>query len=104
MMTLSEKTVGDKNACVLACASTDFASEAGMQSAALDNKAIFMSIVTGLGKTDVPLHVVPQPISDSTIRTMTTAEARVVTWVAVLLPTVLLTAAGLWVLLRRKYS
>ena len=103
-MTLSERAVGEKTAYLLACSSTDFACEESMQSAVFDNKSVFMSVVAGMGKTDVPLHIAPQPIMDDTIRTMTTAYAHTVTWVAVLLPSVLLLAAGLWVLARRRYS
>ena len=104
LMTLSERPAGDATGYVLACSSTGFACEESMQSAAFDNRGVFMSVIRGMGKTDVPLHIEPQPIADSTIRTMTTAQARAITWVSVLVPSVVLTAVGLWVLLRRKYA
>lgn len=103
-MTLSERDAGEKSGYLLACSSIEFACEDSMQSAVFDNKTVFMSVVQAMGKDDVPLHIQPQPISDSTIRTMTTAQAKTVTWVAVAVPAVAMLAAGLIVLSRRKYS
>ena len=77
----------------------------------LHNRRTFQGIYyPPMWRVDAPAHnvtlykkaVLEQP-EELTVYA-NTAQASIVTWVAVLVPCVVLSAVGLWVLLRRKYA
>lgn len=89
---------------LLACTSTEFASEEAMQSSVYDNEAFFLTALGAMGKDDTPVHLGSQPFSDDTIRTLTTAQARNITLALTLIPTAIVLVAGLIILIRRKFA
>jgi hypothetical protein len=92
------------NASVLVCSSTEFATESTLQSGVYDNGAFLLTAMEAMGKEEVPVRLKPQPFSDDTIHILTTANARNITIALVAVPVLLVTAAGLIVLIRRKFA
>ena len=92
------------NASVLVCSSTEFATEASLQSGAFDNGPFLLTAMEAMGKEEVPVSLKSQPFSDDTIHILTTAQARNITIALVAVPTLVVLAVGLIVLIRRKFA
>ncbi len=92
------------NSHLLVCTSTTFASEVAMQSGVYDNEPFLLSALGAMGKTDTPVEMSSQPFAESTIYTLTTANARNITIALTAIPTVICIASGLIILLRRKFA
>lgn len=97
-------TRASDNASLLVCTSTEFASEAAMQSGVYDNEAFLLTALGAMGKTDTPVQMTGQPFADTTIYTLTTADARTITIALTAIPAVIVLAAGLIILIRRKFA
>lgn len=89
---------------LLVSTSTSFASEVAMQSGVYDNEPFLLTALGEMGKTDTPVKMTAQPFAESTIYTLTTADARNITILLTAIPAVLCLAAGLIILIRRKFS
>ena len=92
------------NASVLVCSSTDFATESTLQSGVYDNGSFLLTAMEAMGKSEVPVELKSQPFSDDTIHILTTAQARNITIALVAVPTLVVLAVGLIVLIRRKFA
>ncbi|MBE6693781.1 MAG: hypothetical protein E7589_03350 [Ruminococcaceae bacterium] len=101
LMTLTSSTDGSK---LLACSSIDFASEDSMQNGVYANKDVLLSTIGAMGKDAIPLGIPAQPITDLSIRTMTTKTATTVTVIMTATPALIIFAIGAVVLIRRKYA
>ena len=102
LVTLTQDSATD--ASVLVCSSTDFATESTLQSGVYDNGPFLLTAMEAMGKEEVPVSLKPQPFSDDTIHILTTANARNITIALVAVPVLVVTAAGLIVLIRRKFA
>jgi len=102
MITLTENKA--QNSHVMVCSSTEFATETTLQSASYDNAAFLLTAMGAMGKTDIPVQMKSQPFDDTTIDTLTTRQARNITVVLTAVPTTLVLAAGLIILIRRKFA
>ncbi len=102
LITLTEDSATD--GAVFVCSSVEFANEDSLQSGVYDNGPFLLSALDVMGAEEVPLRLSSQPISDDTIRTLTTREARIITAVLTALPTLAILATGLIVLIRRKFA
>ena len=69
-----------------------------------DNEPFLLSALGARGKTDTPVEMSSQPFAESTIYTLTTANARNITIALTAIPTVICIASGLIILLRRKFA
>lgn len=87
---------------VFVCSSIEFANEASLQSGVYDNGPLLLAATEAMGKDDVPLRLFSYPLSDATIHTLTVRDARTLTAALVALPVLIVTLAGLIVLIRRK--
>ncbi len=92
------------NASVMVCASTEFATEATLQSGVYDNGPFLLTALEAMGKEEIPIELKSQPFSDSTIHILTTAQARTITISLVAIPVLVVLAVGLIVLIRRKFA
>lgn len=101
LVTLTRHSSG---AALFACTSTEFASEATMQSSVYKNEDFFLTALGEMGKTDTPIALSAQPFSDDAIRTLTTANATRLTLALTIIPTTLVLATGLIILIRRKFA
>ncbi len=101
-ITLSERDTDDSF--LLVCSSTDFASESTMQSEVYANKTFLLTALAAMGKSDTPVGLPSQPFSDDSIHILTTANANRLTVALTVIPTVLVLAAGLIILIRRKFA
>jgi hypothetical protein len=101
LMTLTQQSGGGS---LLVCSSVDYVSEDAMQYGFYDNETLLLSALAAMGKSDTPLYVVSQPFSNNTIHIMTTAQARRITVCLTVIPSAVVAAVGLVVLIRRKFS
>ena len=101
LMTLTKSTSGGS---VLACSSSDFASEAAMQNGVYANKDVLLSAINMMGKDSIPVGIPSHPIADLSIRTMTQQTATILTVVLTAAPALILFALGAVILIRRKYA
>ena len=98
----SNYTTVNEASYVIACGSTDFASETLLQSNAYGNTDLLLSACRAVGREPVPVGLTFKPFADYTIDTVTTAEATQYTVVFAVVPAVLALGSGIFVLVRRK--
>jgi hypothetical protein len=92
------------NSYVLACGSVDFAAKSFIQSSTYGNSELLNSALQIMGKDSIAITLKFVPFADSTIDSLTTAEANQYTVVLTTVPSVIILAVGIFVLVRRKYS
>jgi len=97
-------TNNESNGHLLACTSTDFASEVTMQSAAYDNAPFLLTAIGAMSKDDTPVDMNSQPFAETTIYTLTRTDARNITVALTAIPAAVVLVAGLIVLIRRKFA
>lgn len=102
LVTLSRDS--DTGSSLLVSSSVEIASKAGMDSTAYDNAAFFLTALEGMGKEDTPVALQSRPFTDETIHILTTSDARTITLVLTVLPTLTVVVIGLAVLIRRKHA
>ncbi len=112
LMTVSveDRTVQESNyttvneaSYVVACGSTEFASEAFLQSNAYGNTDLLLSVCRSIGREPVPVGLGFKAFADFTIDTVTSKEATQYTVVLTVVPVLVATVAGIVVLVRRKH-
>ncbi len=96
-------SVLDQSSYVIACGSTEFVSENLLQSSAYGNNAFLEYALRTVGSEPVPVGLSPKPFGDTSIDTVTTAEATQYTVVLTVIPAVLAIGSGIFVLVRRKH-
>jgi hypothetical protein len=89
---------------VLVCSSTEFTTEAALQSGVYDNGPFLLTALEAMGKEEIPIGLKSQPFSDNTIHILTTTQARTITIALVAIPVLAVLAIGLIVLIRRKFA
>ncbi len=89
---------------VLACSSTEFATESTLQSGVYDNGPFLLTAMEAMGKEEIPIELKSQPFADETIHILTTAQARNITIALVGVPVLVVLIVGLIVLVRRKFA
>ena len=102
LVTLTEDSA--TNGSVFVCSSVEFANEDSLQSGVYDNGPFLLTSLEAMGKEDVPVRISSQLISDNTIRTLTTRNARIITITLVALPVLVATVTGIVILTRRKHA
>ncbi len=103
---VEDNTIGSymsESSYVIACGSTEFASQAFLQSTAFGNSAFLEYALRTIGQEPVPVGIKFKQFGDYTMDTVTTAEATQYTVVLTVVPAVLALGAGIFVLVRRKY-
>ncbi len=112
LMTISveDRTIQESNystiseaSYVLACGSTEFVSQAFLESNAYGNTDLMLSACRSIGQEPVPVGLGFKPFADFTIDTVTTKEATQYTVVLTVVPVVAAIVAGIVVLVRRKH-
>jgi hypothetical protein len=89
---------------VMVCASTDFANEKLLGSAVYGNQDVILSAARGMGKEFVAVDLKIKPFASTEISKMTTQSKTTWTTVLAVVPAVIVTGLGVFVLVRRKYS
>ena len=102
LVTLTKETA--TGGFVLACSSTEFATESTLQSGVYDNGPFLLTAMEAMGKGEIPIELKSQPFADETIHILTTAQARNITIALVGVPTLAVLIVGLIVLVRRKFA
>ena len=88
---------------VIACGSTEFLSNALLQSNTYGNDDLMLSALRAVSKELVIVNLDHKPFAKTSIENITTAQANAYTWVLILLPAVITPAVAIYVLVRRKY-
>ncbi len=89
---------------VLACGSTDFATDVLLNSASYGNSEVLYESLILMGKDAVPVTLSYIPFADTTIDTLTAARANRFTVLLSVTPAIICFGLGVWILVRRKYS
>ena len=92
----------EENSYVIACGSTEFASESLLYSSSYGNGDLLLSACRAIGREPVPVGISLKPFADYTIDNITTAEATQYTVVLTVLPLLIASVTGGIVLIRRK--
>ena len=108
MMLSCQSTVDDatgtiSHSFVLASASTDFASAAALD-ARFGNRSVLAYACNTMGSLVVPVSLDCKYYASMEITTMTTSDANQYTIVLAVIPAVVAIAAGIYVMIRRKYA
>ncbi|MBR2908403.1 MAG: Gldg family protein [Clostridia bacterium] len=93
-----------ENSYVIACGSTDFATEAYLQSAVYGNTDFLLSALTVIGREPVPVGLIHKSFGDYSIDSLTTSAATVWTVVLTAIPTSAALITGVVILVKRKYA
>lgn len=91
-------------ATVMVCASTEFATEALLSSAVYGNTDILLSSARGMGKEFIPVDLDIKPFASTEISEMSTESKNTYTVLLAVVPAGIVIVAGIFVLVRRKYS
>ena len=92
----------EENSYVIACGSTDFASEELLYSSSYGNGDLMLSACRAIGREPVPVGLSLKPFADTTIDNITAAEATQYTVVLTTVPALTAIIVGAVVLIRRK--
>ena len=92
----------EENSYVIACGSTEFASESLLYSSSYGNGDLLLSACRAIGREPVPVGISLKPFADYTIDNITTAESTRYTIVLTTIPAITAIIAGAVVLIRRK--
>lgn len=104
MAMASQTCKNGKTAFLVASASSTFASEDAMQSSVLGNSRSMAQIYKHLGRKQAPVDLVFKSFGSTAIESLTARNANLITVCIVAIPTVACLAAGVVILVRRKYS
>ena len=103
LMAMSTQECEDgKTAYLVASASTEFASEALMQSTGAGNSKTLMGIIRYMGKDNAPVELVYRPFGSTEMAGITTRTANILTVTLTAIPALICLVWGAVVLIRRK--
>ena len=103
LMAMSTQECADgKTAYLVASASTEFASEALMQSMGAGNSKTLMGIIRYMGKDNAPVDLVYKPFGSTEMAGITTRSANIITITLAAIPALTCLIWGTVVLIRRK--
>ena len=100
----TQECANGETACLVASASVEFASDDHMKSAVIGNSRTITGIFKHFGRDNAPTDLVFSYFGSTEIEILTTKTANTVTLLLAIVPTVLCAAAGVFVLIRRRYS
>lgn len=89
---------------VMVCGSTELGAQAYVQSAVFGNSDVLLCVLREMGNENVLIGLHYKPFSSSVISSVTSAQKLSWTLSLTLIPVVLASAVGTFILVRRKYS
>jgi len=98
----SNYTVIDESSFVVACGSVEFLGEALIQSQAYGNSDLLLSVGRAIGQEPVPVGLTMTPFADTTIDTVTAADATQYIVVLALIPALTALVVGTVIIIRRR--
>ena len=105
LMAISEQECDNgETACLVASASTAFASDTHMKSAVVGNNRTVMGIFKYMGRENAPDSLTFKYFASTDIESLTTKNANMLTITLALIPAVICITVGVVVLVRRRYS
>ena len=87
---------------VVACSSVDFLTEAILSASSYGNNNVLLSACRSIGQEPVPVGLNPKPFADTTIDSITSADATQYTLVLTIIPAVAALVCGVVIIVRRK--
>ena len=94
----------EENSYVIACGSTEFATEAYLQSAVYGNTDFMLSVLTVIGREPVPVGLLHKAFGDYSIDSLTTSAATAWTVTLTAIPAAAALITGIVILVKRKYA
>ena len=104
MSVTTELCENGETACLIASASTDFATAAHMSSAVIGNARTMTGLCKYLGRENAPVELTFKYFGSTEIESLTTQNAYIITAVLAVLPVLICVTVGTVVLIRRRYS
>ena len=103
MTVTTQECANGETACLLASASVEFAGESAMSSAVLGNSRAMSMIYKFMGKTNAPTELVLKPFASTSIESLSSADAKKITFALTLSYALIFAVTGTVVLIRRKH-
>ena len=103
MSVTTELCENGETACLIASASTDFATDSNMSSAVIGNSRTLTGIYRYMGRENAPVELTFKYMGSTTIESLTTQNAYIITAFLAVVPVLVSACAGAVVLIRRKY-
>ena len=104
MSLTTKKCENGETAYLYAVSSVNFCEEDALQSTVYGNHEAIMRMIAHMGYTDAPLSLTSRALTTPPIQSLTRDRATVITVLLCAIPTVLISAVGIFVLVRRKHS
>ena len=104
MSVTTELCENGETACLIASASTDFATADHMSSAVIGNARTMTGLFKYLGRENAPVTLTFKYLGSTEIESLTMQNAYIITAVLAIIPVVVCAATGAVVLIRRRYS
>lgn len=105
LMSLTEqKCENGKTAALMVCPSVEFCEEAQLQSTVYGNAETLLCILSRMGYKGAPTTLTARALQTPPIQSLTTKNAAIISAAMALVPTVVISLVGVFVLVRRRYS
>ena len=103
MSVTTELCENGETACLIASASTDFATDSNMSSAVIGNSRTLTGIYRYMGRENAPVELTFKYMGSTTIESLTTQNAYIITVFLAVAPVLVSAVVGAVVLIRRRY-
>lgn len=103
MMSMTKSESNGKVGYLVACTSTEFASQEKLQSAVLGNSRTITEVIRYMGRDNAPATLTFKSFSGTTIESLRTSVANTCTIVLAVVPTAIIAIVGAVVLIRRRF-
>lgn len=92
-----------EQACLVASGSVEFAKQSALQSAALSNSSSLTYVFKYMGMDKAPVNLTAKSFGNTNIESLPTSQANTLTVLLTVIPAVICTSVGIFVLVRRRY-
>jgi len=92
-----------EQACLVASASTEFAKQIALKSAALSNNSALTYIFRYMGMDKAPVNMAAKSFGNTNIESLPTSQANTLTVLLTVIPAAVCAGVGIFVLVRRRY-
>ena len=100
----TDKCDNGKTAYFFVSSSVNFCSEDALQSTVYGNNEVILRTISHMGYDNIPLTITSRALVKPPIQNLTTKSATTITVLLCAIPTVIISAVGIFVLVRRKHS
>ncbi len=100
----TDQCEGGKTAYLFVSSSVDFCAEDSLQSAVYGNNEVILRTISYMGYENIPISLTSRALVKPPIQDLTTRAATTITVFLCVIPAVIISSVGIFVLVRRKHS